>query len=123
MKHLTTALFVIPGIINFIPVIGVFSNERLAQLYQIDPLDTDLALLLRHRAVLLGIVGALLIVSAFQIHIRTQATIAGMISMVSFLVLMAMLEISNPALVKVAWMDVLAIAMLALGYLLHVRNS
>jgi len=121
MKYLISALFFIPGVINFIPIIGVISNHKLSQLYQIDGLDGDLALLLRHRAILFGIVGSVIMLASFQPPIRGHATIAGLVSMVSFVVLVFALKTSNPSLVKVAWVDVGATVLLVTGCVLHYR--
>ena len=119
MKHLVTLFFLIPGIINVLPVVGILSNERLQQLYGIDPLNNDLALLMRHRAVLFAIVGGLLIAAAWQPMLRTPAFVAGMVSMLSYLVLMGLIEINNPALVRIAWVDVVGCILLAAGYIVH----
>lgn len=119
MKQLIAALFIIPGLINFAPILGVLSNEHLAKLYLVNNLNPDIALLLRHRALLFGIVGAFIFYSAFQTHLRTYATIAGLVSMVSFVILVFTLNTSNPSLIKVAWIDVGAIIILIAGYLLH----
>ena len=123
MKYLISLLFFVPGLINFTPIIGSISKERLSRLYEIENLSSDLELLLRHRAFLFGIVGALIITAAFQTAIRLHAFIAGSVSMVSFVVLVFSLKTSNPSLAKVAWIDVFAIVLLVMAYLLHVRYS
>ena len=121
MKQLIAALLIVPGLINFAPILGALSNEHLAKLYLVDNLNPDVALLLRHRALLFGIVGAFIIYSAFQPHLRPYATIAGLVSMVSFVILVFALNTSNPSLIKVAWIDVGAIIILVVGSLLHFR--
>lgn len=121
MKQLIAALFIVPGLINFAPILGALSNEHLAKLYLVDNLNPDVALLLRHRALLFGIVGAFIVYSAFQPHLRPYATIAGLVSMVSFVILVFALNTSNPSLIKVAWIDVGAIIILVVGSLLHFR--
>lgn len=123
MNYVIAVLFLIPGLINFIPIIGSVSSDQLSRLYQIENISTDVELLLRHRAFLFGIVGLLIMVSAFQPVIRTHATLAGLVSMVSFIVLVMMLNISNPSLVRIAWIDVFAIVCLSAGYLLHLRYT
>ena len=121
MNYLIASLFVIPGLINFAPIIGALSNEHLSKLYLVTDISPDIALLLRHRAFLFGIVGASIFYSAFQTNLRSYATIAGLISMVSFVVLVFALKTSNPSLIKVAWIDIIAIIILIAGYLLHIR--
>ena len=121
MKYLIASLFIIPGVINFAPIVGALSNERLSRLYLITDIPSDIALLLRHRAFLFGIVGAFIIYSAFQSNLRPYATLAGLVSMISYVVLVFTLKTSNPNLINVAWIDVVAIIVLTLGYLLHLR--
>ncbi|MDA1075725.1 MAG: phosphopantetheine adenylyltransferase [Proteobacteria bacterium] len=119
MSYLISVLFIIAGLINFAPLIGARSNEQLTKLYQIDILDQNVGVLLRHRAFLFGIVGAIIILAAFLPALRLTATIAGLISMVSYIVLVFAMRTSNPNLVRVAWIDVFATFALLLGFALH----
>ena len=61
MEHLYTAGLVVAGVINSIPLIGVLSNSQLERLYGpgIAKADPTTIVLLRHRAVLFGIVGSI----------------------------------------------------------------
>ncbi len=120
MNSFIASLFLVAGIVNFAPLIGVSSVEQLGKLYQIDILNRDVALLLRHRAVLFGIVGTLIIGAAFLPHLRTAAAIAGLVSMMSFIVLVLFLKTSNSSLMQIAWVDVFAIVALLLGFILHI---
>jgi hypothetical protein len=87
MKKLVTVALFIAGVINLYPVIGVISVEQLETLYGV-PLDNgDLIILMRHRAILIGLLGAFLIFSAFRRSIQTLACIAGLVSMISFIAL------------------------------------
>jgi len=73
MRRIAKALFIAAGLINFVPAIGVLGAERLGALYGIEFAGADLLLLMRHRALLLGLVGALLIVSAIRPRLRLIA--------------------------------------------------
>ncbi len=121
MRYLIIILFLVPGIFNFIPVVGVISNQQLSRLYQVSSLSVDLALLLRHRALLFGIVGGYMIYAAFQESLRNHAAVMGLVSMVSFIVLVFMLKTSNPSLVRLAYIDAVLTLMLLSGYVLHLR--
>ena len=57
------ALFIAGGI-NLLPSILAFSTAKLSQSYGIEIPNADFELLLRHHAVLFGIVGGLMIYSA-----------------------------------------------------------
>lgn len=87
MERVICVLLVVVGIINFLPVAGVLSAETLARAYGIDAPEGDLLILMRHRALLFGIIGSLIIASAFYQHLQTAAMIAGFVSMVGFLLL------------------------------------
>lgn len=115
MSTLISSLYFIVGLINFAPIAGVLSASRLESLYGLAILDADLILLMRHRAVLLGIVGCLLFYATFVPSARPIAAAAGFASMISYLVLIWMSEAPNFALVRVMWVDVAAIALLALA--------
>jgi hypothetical protein len=124
MNYLIGSLFFVAGIIKFVPLIGVWSSERLSKLYQIEILNQDIALLLRHRAILFGIVGAIIISAAFFTRLRLTAAIAGLVSALSFIVLVLALETTNPSLIQIAWIDLFVSMLLLLGLALHIlRNN
>ena len=75
------------GLINLYPVVGVISVEQLVKLYDVSLADTDLIILLRHRAILFGLLGAFIIYSAFRSSVQVIACIAGLVSMISFIVI------------------------------------
>ncbi len=119
MRYLVLLLFLATGLINLVPVAGAVSDLQLSRLYGTGALHPDVSLLLRHRAILFGIVGALLVCAAFQPSIRGIATLAGLVSMVSFCVLVLLIQHGNPDLLRIAWIDVAASLALVLAYGLH----
>ena len=112
MNNACRTALVIVGLINAIPIIGVMSADVLSSLYGMSLLDGDLLILMRHRAVLLGIVGAFLIASAFNPRIRLAAIIAGFVSMGSFILLVSIAPEHGQKLHKVMMIDVIAIVAL-----------
>lgn len=82
--NIITGLIVIAGLINFAPLIGAISRSKLTALYGLDFSDPALELLMRHRAVLFGIVGGFMIFAAFHTPWQKSAIVIGLISMVSF---------------------------------------
>jgi hypothetical protein len=122
MRFAVTALFVIVGLINFTPVIGVLGAARLESLYGQPFVGEDLLLLLRHRAVLFGLLGGLLIAAAFRPALRTVAAVAGLVSMVAFVVIALPIDAHGAALQRVFWADVIATPLLALGWWLSARE-
>lgn len=87
MKKLVTSALLIAGAINLYPVIGVISVDQLVKLYGVPLENTDLIILMRHRAVLFGLLGVFIVYSAFRSSIQAIACIAGLVSMISFIVI------------------------------------
>jgi hypothetical protein len=112
MGHVATLLYSIVGLINFAPILGVISAGRLAAMYGVALGDPNLVALMRHRAVLLGIVGLLLIASALHLPLRPVAALAGLVSMFSYLVIVIFLGDSNVELRRVALVDLVALVLL-----------
>lgn len=116
MKMLVTVLFLLAAMVNLAPSVGVLSGARLEALYGITVRDPNLLLLMRHRAVLFAVVGGLLLAGAFHPPLRDVATLCGMLSMVSFVVLAMLTEGINPSLNRVLLIDLVAIVLLVGGW-------
>ena len=110
-----SALLVVAGVIHLLPLPGALGAGTLARLYGLDPAalaDPNLALLLRHRAVLFGVVGLLLVAAAFDATLRRPALVAGFVSAGAFLVLAQLERGTNAQLGRVVAADVVALACL-----------
>jgi hypothetical protein len=118
------AILILVGLINFIPVVGIASAERLTSLYQVGIDDNNMLILLRSRALLLGLIGSLIIYSAFNPGLQMLAMIIGLISMLGFIFLTLHTGDYNEALKRIMLVDVAASAMImvALG-LSFIGNS
>ncbi len=123
VDRVVSALYLFAAAGNLLPAIGISSAARLEALYGIAIADPNLIVLLRHRAVLLGIVGALLAAAAFRPALRTAAIAAGFVSMISFMVLAWGASESNAALRRVASVDVALCAALAGAAVLGSTNA
>ncbi len=121
MNLIVAALFILVGLIHLLPAAGVASDARLHLLYGTGDLSADLSLLLRHRAVLFAILGALLIAAAFLPGLRLIMTAAGLLSMLSFVVLAYSIGITNPALLTVVRVDIAASVALVAAAAVHLR--
>jgi hypothetical protein len=115
MKHVVTATLLIVGVIHLLPLSGVLSADRVAQLYGVGIQDPNLAILMRHRAVLFGLLGAFLLVAAFVPALQTAAFVAGFASVASFLGLAWSTGDYNASIGRVVAADVLALACLLIG--------
>jgi len=87
MKKFVTGALLIAGVINLYPIVGVFSVDQLAKLYGVSIENSDLVILMKHRAILFGLLGSFIIYSAFRSSIQTLACVAGLVSMLMFIVL------------------------------------
>ena len=114
-RALLAAMLIVPAIIHLLPLYGLMGPGPLASLYGIDASAPDLELLMRHRAVLFGLLGALLLAAAFRPGLRTAALLGGFGSVVSFLG-------ENARLARVAAVDWLALACLGVAAVLHGRS-
>jgi len=115
MKYLIAAMLVIPGVIHLLPLVGVLGNERLASLYGINFDELNLSILMRHRAVLLGLFGALFIVAAFRPSLQPTAFVTGLLTVVSFLVLAWAIGGYNEQIGRVVIADIVALVCLLIG--------
>lgn len=87
MKIVICGLIALAGLINFLPVMGVQSAGRLEALYGVAIDDPSLEVLMRHRAILFGLVGGFMIFAAFVPRLQWIAVVAGLVSMASFIFL------------------------------------
>jgi hypothetical protein len=119
VRAIATGLIVLAAIVNLAPVIGVLSAQRLQSMYGMAIADPNLALLLRHRAVLFAIVGGLLLASAVHPPLRLAGIAAGLLSMGSFIVLALLVGDVNPSLRRVVVIDAVASLGLIVALLLE----
>ncbi len=115
MHRFVAAMLVIVAVIHLLPVAGVLGVERLGALYGIAIDDANLEILMRHRAVLFGLVGAFLLLAAFTPRLQPAAFTAGLVSVLSFLALAAGVGGYNSELARVIRADVIALACLVAG--------
>ncbi len=116
-KALTFCLIVV-GLINFAPVLGVLSAQQLESAYSISLAGNDIAILMRHRAVLFGILGAFILYSAFKPSYQVAAMIMGGISMLAYALLAVSIGGYNDLLANVLFIDLLGIVFLMTAALL-----
>ncbi len=115
MRYLVSAMLVIVGIIHLLPLSGILGSERLSALYGISIQEANLVILMRHRAVLFGLLGAFLIFAAWQPAFQTIAFIAGFVSVVSFLLLAWLGGGYNAEIGRVVIADIIALVCLVVG--------
>ena len=115
MRYLVSAMLVVVAIIHLMPLSGVLGSERLAALYGLDFAEPNLALLMRHRAVLFGLLGCFLLVAAFKPEWQVLAFVVGFASMASFLYLAWSGGGYNAQVARVVTADLVALACLVIA--------
>jgi len=117
-----TLLFVV-GLINFLPVIGVLSAEKLSTAYSIELIGNDIVILMRHRALLFGLVGGFIFFSLFKPVYQEAAMAMAGVSMVGFLYIVWAVDGHNDSIAKIAMIDVVGIICLIIAAVLKYISS
>jgi hypothetical protein len=118
MKALSGVLVFVAALINLAPVSGVLSASGLEGAYGVTIENSNLEILLRHRALLFGIVGCLLVAAVFRSQLRPIAFSAGLFSMLSFVIIAALVGNPNDELKRIIRVDLVGIAALLIAALL-----
>lgn len=118
MNKLYLLLLFLVGIINLLPVTGVLSLDRINQIYGLSVADDNLAILLRHRALLFGLIGGFIIYSVFNPQYQNVAIVFAVISLIGYLFFFWSIGGFNSELIKVAQIDIVGLVfLLAAGVL------
>lgn len=116
-------MLVVVGFIHLLPLAGVLGRERLFSLYGVPVDDPNLEILMRHRAVLFGLLGVFLVYAAFKPPLQGVALLAGALSVGSFLLLAWSIGGYNSPLATVVMVDLVAVACLVIGAVAWWRGS
>ncbi|MFI7079665.1 hypothetical protein ACIBO1_20405 [Micromonospora sp. NPDC049903] len=103
------------GLLNVLPGAGAVSPAWARSAYGVDVTGVDLETLMRHRAILLALVGVTVIVSAFRPHLRPAAVAINAASFGTFLLLVLTTPSLNQQVVRVAQVDAVALLVLSAG--------
>jgi hypothetical protein len=119
MRFVVPAVLLLVASIHALPVVGVLGPSKLSQLYGFPVTEGSLELVLRHRAVLFGLLAAFLAYAAFKPELHRLALVAGLVSVASFLVLAALVSSYSQPLATVVRVDWAALVLLSLGLAAH----
>ncbi|MDO8288754.1 MAG: hypothetical protein Q7T44_06000 [Parvibaculum sp.] len=114
-----TLIMLVVGYINFHPLIGIVSVARLQALYGPPIEGADMAILMRHRALLFGILGGFIMYAAFVPELRVLAFVAGFTNMLGFVVIARLVGGYRSRVARVERIDMVASALLAVALVLH----
>jgi hypothetical protein len=112
MQKFISAMLIVAALIHLLPVTGVLGPDRLASLYGITFDEPNLTILMRHRAMLFGLLGLFLLYAAFRPELQALAFFAGSVSVISFLWLAWSVGGYNALVTRVVIADVVALVCL-----------
>lgn len=115
LDKIASGILLIVGIINLLPLMVFFDFTKTAKLYGVPIEGENLIILMRHRGVLLSLVGIALIVSVFKTDYRILAIALALISKITFIFLTFTAENYTSEIKQVALIDVGAILLLLLA--------
>jgi hypothetical protein len=123
MEWYMRAVLVAAGLVHLLPAAGLLGARALDRLYGTAIDDPDLLLMLRHRALLFGLLGAGLLAAVALPSLRTPLLIAGLVSTAGFCLLAWPFDHVGPALRRVALIDLPLVPALALALYLQLRAT
>lgn len=118
MVQLIAFCLIVVGLINFVPVMGLLSAQKLESAYSIELASNDLVILMRHRALLFGVLGGFILYAAFVSSYQGAAMIMAAVSMVGYAALVYLVGGYNGSIFKVLVIDVVGIVFLAIAVIL-----
>jgi hypothetical protein len=105
--------------VHLLPASGLFSSAQLTALYGPAAADTSVQLLLKHRALLFGLLALLCAAAVVWPSLRGVALVLACGSVAGFLLLAGRPDSLTPALQRVFWVDAALLPVLLLALVLH----
>ena len=124
MHNVIAGLLIVAGAIHLVPIVGVLGADRLAALYGLSFDEPNIAILMRHRAILFGLLGAFLVYAAFRPVLLPLAFVAGFVSVLSCIAIAWSTGGYNEAVRSIVIGDIVALVCLimALALLMNSRH-
>lgn len=123
MEKIITGLLLVIAIIHWLPITGMLGLERLESLYGVNIASDDLAILMRHRAVLFGLLGAFFTYAAFKPSLQPLAFIAAFVSIATFLFFAFTAGTYNTAIRKVVIANIIAAICWGVAVILYLKTQ
>ncbi|MFK7964322.1 MAG: phosphopantetheine adenylyltransferase [Burkholderiaceae bacterium] len=115
LDRVITVSLIVVALIHILPVAGFLSVDRIAALYEIEIEEPNLEILMRHRAIMFGMLSAFLFYAAFNPSLQPIAFAMTFISVLAFLYLAVTVGPYNAAIKRVVIADVVALIVLVGG--------
>lgn len=107
-EKIITGLLLVVAIIHILPISGFSGSARLESLYGVAISGNDLEILMRHRAMLFGILGVFFTYAAFTPAVQPLAFVAAFATISSFFYLAVTVGGYNEAIRKIVMADIVA---------------
>lgn len=111
-NKIISTILIIVGLVNLLPVAVFFDPAKTVRLYGLSVEGESLTILMRHRGVLLSLVGIALITAAFKPEYRLLAVTLALISKFAFVFLAYSATNNSAEIRQVALIDIGAIVLL-----------
>ena len=115
MEFIVVAALLIAGAIHLVPLVGLLGPSRVETMYDVKVDGPDLAVLLVHRALLFGLLGAALVAAVFCESTRPYAIGAVLVSDVAFVAIAAANPGLNDSMKRVVRADLISIGALLIA--------
>ncbi|MBD2465485.1 hypothetical protein H6G89_31285 [Oscillatoria sp. FACHB-1407] len=114
-RRIAIALLVVIGMLTASPSITAFHSSGITALYGVVLENNAALLLVRHRQIILGLLGATLICGAFFDSLRMMAITVNVLSKSVFLALSLTTSTLTPGLQQIVYFDVVSIVLLLIS--------
>ncbi|GAB7193398.1 hypothetical protein NUM3379_41080 [Kineococcus sp. NUM-3379] len=115
------SVMVLVGLVHVLPAVALVAPQRLEGLYGITGLTADEVLLMRHRALLLGLVGLVQFIAVIRPAVTATALVVALLSTGSFVLLAVEAGASGP-LRQVALVDVVLLPLIVAAMAITLRS-
>jgi hypothetical protein len=117
------AMLIVAGVIHILPVPGLIGAAHLERLYGITFNELNLLIMMRHRAIMFGLLGAFMIYAAFRADLVSVAIIGGLVSAAAFIWLAWSVGEYNGPVTRIVFADCIAVACLSIAAVSHILAS
>jgi hypothetical protein len=115
VKWIVPTMLVLVALIHLPPVLGLLGVAKMESAYGVGIAGPDLAVLMRHRALMFGLLGAFMLVAVFVPALQPWALGLALLSAGGFVLLAWTTPGHNANLARVAWVDVAAVVFALVG--------
>jgi hypothetical protein len=121
-RNAAVAILVVIGVITASPVITALNPNGITSLYNVTFEDDAVLLLVKHRQVMLGVLGVALVYGAFFYHLRIMVITAAVISKLAFVGLCLTTPNLTQGIQRVIYFDTVSIVLLLIAAVIFWRS-